>query len=750
MRTGPLVLLLLLLACESGDSVHVTGAVQNPGRFPFDRTATVDDFLVLAGGVIGEGIRDHAYILRVLAPDSLTEEPPPNPGPDPDPALIQEASLHIPADQVKSLRPNDQIHIPYRTYPVVIDSVKEVHDLDFTHEDRRYRLVHGQLIHGYVDGDIQVAVILGHGLVESFGKGARSAGFHYLYARMHPDQFDRLKPFVSSIAHDRDALEDARVIHGKLFSKAGHTEGDRAIQPPAGYFKVFAGAYPRPKSESRPGSGMRRRRHEDGRVWTTFGDGRQRTRYPDGKVVRLAAEGTKRTDYPDGNVRIRDREGNLRIEHADGRIESKRASGTHILEYPDGRKKTAFYNGTVIERKRDGTKITRYTAGAVSTIFPDGRRVNRFTSGVVETTFPGGRIHIVTETGDTIVRKLDGTEIVSTTTGEEIITFSDGRRIQSSKHAPLAELALVGSRRITTRSGEKTILMADSERRITYPDGTKRTIYPDGRIVVEDTAGNVTVFRTDGTQRKTYRIGSEGERPGMKSLIEVNNIPKSVDVGERIGIGLTLSLAVREIDVGVFHLPRGHVKKIQTTYIDSTYATATHSFSEPGTYRLQVLCSIGGDRWRIAYDRLIRVGGAPSDSLVAEFQPSQSTDAFGRSLFARVNQDRTDLGIDPLKSDAEIDEVMLERLWDILDSRALSGSSFSTGSAEEKMTLRGLLFHHVQEYSAKASNPEDGHIRLMLQDMRYRRSVLDPTWTHVGIAVERTGDDHLFGMIFKK
>ena len=50
----------------------------------------------------------------------------------------------------------------------------------------------------------------------------------------------------------------------------------------------------------------------------------------------------------------------------------------------------------------------------------------------------------------------------------------------------------------------------------------------------------------------------------------------------------------------------------------------------------------------------------------------------------------------------------------------------------------------------KASNPEDGHIRLMLQDMRYRRSVLDATWTHIGIAVEKTGDEHLFGVIFKK
>lgn len=282
------ILALFLAACDSGNVVHVTGAVSRPGNVALRKATTIEDAIAQAGGLTDEGDRSRLQVFRVVPP-----------------ALL----VRIPPEQIDALQAGDTVHIPHRSYPVQIDSVKEVRNVDFVHEARRYKLGEGQLVHGYTKGDVQVAILLGHGLVEAQTGGGSTAGFHYLYARMHPDQFERLTPFVTRHATQpstrADALEDAAIIQKKLFFRTDHTDGEKAILPPPGHFEIFAGAYPLPRSAAHPGPGMRRRVYDDGRVWTTFGDGRQRTRFPDGMLVRLNAEGTRRTEFPDNRVEIK-------------------------------------------------------------------------------------------------------------------------------------------------------------------------------------------------------------------------------------------------------------------------------------------------------------------------------------------------------------------------------------------------------------------------------------------------------------
>jgi len=408
-----LIFLLLLFACSDEARIQVTGAVRSPGPSQLGPDATVDDILTAAGGITDRAKPNHVYVIRTARVDSLGG------------AIVS----HIPIEALESLQLGDRIHVPFRTFDVHIDSAVSIRNLEISHRDRRYRLGSGTLVRGYVQDSVQVAILLGAGTVDVERERSQSAGFHYLYARMHPGRFSEWASFTAGPATDPDAIEDARVIHSKLFSKAGHSQAGQAIHPPSGYLKIFAGVFPKPKSTSLPGPGMRRRSYNDGRVWTTLGDGRQRTRYPDGSVIRLTADGLTVTEKPSGEVDTRDREGNSRTEFLDGRVESRKSSGTHIVEYPDGRKRTAFYNGTIVERRKDGTRTTRYSTGTVSTRYPDGSRVNTFPTGVIETAYPNGRLEIITETGDTITRKSDGTEIVRTTAGEEIISFADGRNV---------------------------------------------------------------------------------------------------------------------------------------------------------------------------------------------------------------------------------------------------------------------------------------------------------------------------------
>jgi hypothetical protein len=292
--------------------------------------------------------------------------------------------------------------------------------------------------------------------------------------------------------------------------------------------------------------------------------------------------------------------------------------------------------------------------------------------------------------------------------------------------------------------------MPDGERRIVYADGVRRTIYPDGRDIIEGLNGVTTTYLENGTQKRTYKPDAGGERPPRLSLIEASGLRETIKPGERIGMNLTLGQIVTRIRVGVFALPRGRVLNIEPAYIDSHYATAHHIFNDPGLYRIQVLADIGNKVWQIAYDRIVTVGSGDVDLLVTTIRPTRSTETIAVLLFNRINNERSNLGIPGLRSDTSIDQVARERLWDIIDAQAMSGTSFSTGSAKEKMTLVGVSFDEVKEYTAKADLPEDAHIRLMLQDMRYRQTVLDSGWTHLGIAAEKSDSEYLIGVVFKK
>ena len=118
-----LILLLLFCSCKANPTVHVSGAVRNPGTYPSRPLDTYASLVEAAGGTSSEADTALAFIIREI-PDSAGRV----------------ATRHIPAKQLQKLGPGDTVHIPFRTYPVTLDSLAEVRNVNLTQAGRRYRL----------------------------------------------------------------------------------------------------------------------------------------------------------------------------------------------------------------------------------------------------------------------------------------------------------------------------------------------------------------------------------------------------------------------------------------------------------------------------------------------------------------------------------------------------------------------------------------------------------------------------------
>ncbi len=292
-----------LAGCDRPHPVQVQGAVVRPGPFPHRPGWLAGDYIVRAGGYLAEADTGAATLARWPSPDGAGEM-----------AYDQRRVWALSA--APSIAPGDQILVLDRTYPVRLDTVRQIADVVLDYRNRRYRVPDGLLVAGWTDRGVTAAVIIGEGDVVR--DGATIAKFHYLYLRLHPDRYPEFLPDPGPVVADRDGLEDAVAIHHSMTEHAGYVSSGEARIPPSGHLYVQAGVWLNPRRTTDPGPGMRRRRFPDGRVWTTFPDGRQRTRYPDGRTVVTFSGGATEVRHGDGRVAFTDAVGNRHTRHGDG------------------------------------------------------------------------------------------------------------------------------------------------------------------------------------------------------------------------------------------------------------------------------------------------------------------------------------------------------------------------------------------------------------------------------------------------
>lgn len=402
-----LILVPIFAGCQQSEQVTVSGAVAKPGTYVYQSDKAASSYLEEAGGMTEEALPDSAYLVRGLVDSSGKK-------------IIK--SVTIPLSEYPEVLPDDVIKVPARVYNVRLDTVRVLRNVRLVQENRILKISTGALVSGWTERGVLVALLLGRGKIYEMADTAKAVwAFHYLYVHLHPDEYGRLRGFAGDVIDSLEALEDAYAIHTRTRTQLDYVRPGGLQLPDTGYWRVLLGILLTPRSASFPGKGLRRRRFEDGRVWTTFPSGRQRWQYPDGRVEVIFPGGAKEIRFPDGRVvsgyeqqvsRLKD-ESAVRNGVASGAMEertSERVTGISAGVIPDG---------TIVTRKKEGNEPA---------IQSDGYMIVKGVDGSVRETFSDGRILHRSGTGYQVEIFPDGREIESNRFGQKITSWPDGRK----------------------------------------------------------------------------------------------------------------------------------------------------------------------------------------------------------------------------------------------------------------------------------------------------------------------------------
>ena len=749
-RRGGLPFLLLLamtVACGEPEITAVSGAVPNPGPLPYRADWSVHDYVASAGGYQAEADTLAADLIRMI----------------PDTTLSVEGSLlmtRIPLADVTEILPGDEIWVPVRRYRIRMDSVYDVADVEIAWQDRTYRLVKGRLVTGSTDRGVLAAVVLGDGEVTAKAGSELLGRFHYLYLRTGSVAFNLVLGTAWPPVRDAEALEDAEVLHLTLSDRLGDLEDGSLEMPDPDALRVLAGRWPTPRSSTMPGSGIRKRRYEDGREWTTYPDGRQRMKHPDGLVVVNYPDGGKEVRRADGSSERRTADGLVQTVSAEGVIVTTGADGIRKTRYPDGRMEHLFPTGTVRTVMPNGVERTVFTDGTVKVRHPDGRLEAVAADGSREIRYGDGRKTAVTAEGHHIEVEESGRRVAQMADGSHVEEFPDGRRIQVRPSGERLEIAADGSRRTRFPDGSETLVRADGSRhdrhadgvtidvftdgrevqrspdgvvieslpdgrRIqTDPDGNRLETFPDGRGVQTDRFGNRSESLADGVRVRTFADGYRYWGEPQTDLVSLDAVSGSLAVDRDLILTGQVAEGVDGIWAGLFRLPDGMVRTAPIAFSDRTFRcvfTNTLGSAGAGHYRLQVM-AYRGEEGVVAVDRPLVVGSPdPVGEMTLTILPFRSPERSADRTRSLVNRARRRAGLGELRSDEALDRAAEDLLW--------YGSPAGDAAGE---SLRG-------ENLGKGPSVEEV-LGYMMVNAYQRRHILSRRWTRFGVGVVREAD----------
>lgn len=465
-----LILVPIFAGCQPGEQVTVSGAVAKPGIYVYQPDKSADSYLEDAGGMTEEALLDSAYLVRGLVDSSGKK-------------IIK--SVTIPLSEHPAILPDDEIKVPVRVYDVQLDTVRVLRNVRLVHENRIFKIPVGALVSGWTERGVLVALLLGRGKVYEMADTAKAVwAFHYLYVHFHPDEYGRLTGFTGDVIDSLEALEDAHAIHTRTIKQLDYVRAEGLQLPDTGYWRVLLGILLTPRSASFPGSGLRRRRFEDGRVWTTFPNGRQRWQHPDGRVEVTFPGGAKEIRFPDGRVVSAYEQLVSRLKD-EAAVHNGVAGGA--MEERASERATGISAGVISA----GTTVTRKKEGNEPAIQPDGYMIVKGVDGSTRETFPDGR------------------EIESNRFGQKITSWPDGRKevrmpVAYSYPGPLrTDLAVVNSLPDSVAVGEELTVTGQLHSEV-EDISISTFLAPDGNVI----KGNV---RRQGRRfQARFRFGEVG------------------------------------------------------------------------------------------------------------------------------------------------------------------------------------------------------------------------------------------------
>src|SRR6478735_3483254 len=163
---------------------------------------------------------------------------------------------------------------------------------------------------------------------------------------------------------------------------------------------------------------------------------------------------------------------------------------------------------------------------------------------------------------------------------------------------------------------------------------------------------------------------------------------------------------------------------------DSTFALPA-----PGVYRLEIMGSgSSGPVIAAVVPLYVGVPEPPAGGTVGTVVDPDEAEA---RMFELLNEARRTAGLGALQPDAELRAVALSHSIDMADHHFFAHVSPTTGSPEARARRAELLVAMFSENIATAATPEVAHEGLM-NSPGHRANMLQPQFTHVGIAARKT------------
>lgn len=107
-------------------------------------------------------------------------------------------------------------------------------------------------------------------------------------------------------------------------------------------------------------------------------------------------------------------------------------------------------------------------------------------------------------------------------------------------------------------------------------------------------------------------------------------------------------------------------------------------------------------------------------------------------MFQRLNRDRRERGLPPLRYDERLADVARVHSADMRDHRFFSHDSPNTGSLEDRLNAAGYLFLTARENLSEAPDVHTGQDSLLKSPGHYANIVATDT-THIGIGIVKGG-----------
>ena len=158
-----------------------------------------------------------------------------------------------------------------------------------------------------------------------------------------------------------------------------------------------------------------------------------------------------------------------------------------------------------------------------------------------------------------------------------------------------------------------------------------------------------------------------------------------------------------------------------------------------GAYRLEIMADAGSGPTIVAVVPLYV--GVPEPLASGVTSTTIDPDEAEVRMLTLLNDARRAAGLNPLQADSELREIALGHTKDMVSHHFVAHVSPSTGSPEDRARRSGIVLSTFGENIAASGSPEVAHEGLM-NSPGHRKNMLEPLFTHVGIAA-RKGDTGL-------